>query len=84
VQRYGALIDQEGSRLTGLVAQVLDFAGIASGSRPYVFEPVSLARVVDDVLTDLRLVLEQSGLAVTKDVPAELPELRAMPRRCAA
>jgi signal transduction histidine kinase len=76
VQRYGSLIEQEGSRLTGLVAQVLDFAGIESGSRPYAFEPVSLSRVVDDVLTDLRLVLEQCGLAVTKDVPAELPELR--------
>jgi signal transduction histidine kinase len=75
VQRYGTLIEHEGSRLTGLVAQVLDFAGIQSGSRPYVSEPVSLARVVDDVLADLGLVLEQSGLTVSKDVPAALPEL---------
>jgi signal transduction histidine kinase len=77
VQRYGSLIEQEGTRLTGLVAQVLDFAGIQSASRPYAAEPVSLARVVDDVLADLGLVLEQSGLAVSKDVPAELPELLA-------
>ena len=54
---------------------MLDFAGIQSGSKPYASEPVSLARVVDDVLADLGLVLEQSGLAVSKDVPAELPEL---------
>lgn len=75
VQRYGSLIEQEGRRLTGLVAQVLDFAGIESSSRPYAAEPVSLSRVVDDVLADLRLVLEQSGLVVTKDVPEDLPEL---------
>jgi hypothetical protein len=50
---------------------VLDFADVQSGSRPYVAEPVSLPRAVDDVLADLGLVLEQSGLAVSKDLPAE-------------
>ena len=49
MRRYGGLIEKEGSRLTSLVAQVLDFAGIESGSRAYATEPVALARLVDDV-----------------------------------
>ena len=75
VRRYGGLIEQEGSRLTSLVAQVLDFAGIESGSRPYAAEPVALGRVVDDVVQDMRLVLEQGGLTLTKDVAPGLPDV---------
>lgn len=75
VRRYGGLIEKEGSRLSSLVAQVLDFAGIESGSRAYAAEPVALARVVDDVVQDMHLVLEQGGLAVTRDVAAGLPDV---------
>ncbi len=76
VRRYGGLIEHEGRRLTALVAQVLDFAGIDSGSRAYADEPVSLVRVVEDVLGDLSLVLEQSGLEVSTDLAPDLPEVR--------
>ncbi len=76
VRRYGASIEQQGRRLTGLVAQVLDFAGIESMSRAYASEPVSLPRLVDDALAELHLVLEQAGLVVLKVIPADLPELR--------
>ncbi len=75
VRRYGGLIEKEGSRLGSLVAQVLDFAGIASASRAYTAEPVALGRVVDDVVQDMRLVLEQGGLAVTREVAAGLPDV---------
>ena len=76
VRRYGDLIEKEGGRLTALVAQVLDFAGIESGSRAYAREPLSLATIVDDVLRDHRLVLEQSGIALERELPGDLPELR--------
>lgn len=72
VRRYGALIEREGSRLGALVSQVLDFAGIESGSRPYASDRVELGPVVDAVLADLRLVLQQAGLEVERDVPARL------------
>jgi signal transduction histidine kinase len=76
VRRYGALIDKEGGRLTALVAQVLDFAGIESGARPYAREPVSVAGLVGDVLRDNGLVLEQAGITVEREIPPDLPELR--------
>jgi hypothetical protein len=59
VRRYGGLIEKEGGRLTALVAQVLDFAGIQSGSR--VLLRLSIASLVDDVLRDHRLALDQAG-----------------------
>ncbi len=76
VRRYGDLIEKEGVRLTALVAQVLDFAGIESANRAHAREPLSLATLVDDVLRDHALVLQQAGLTLERDLPDELPELR--------
>lgn len=76
VRRYGQLIEREGGRLATLVAQALDFAGIASTSRAYASEPVALGPLVDEALGDLRFVLEQGGFAVEKDVPGDLPFVR--------
>jgi signal transduction histidine kinase len=75
VRRYGGLIEKEGGRLTALVAQVLDFAGIESGSRAYASEPLSVGTLVNDVLRDHRLVLEQAGMTVERDVAPALPEI---------
>jgi len=76
VRRYGALIEKEGGRLTALVAQVLDFAGIESGARGYAAEPVALASLVDDVLRDHALVLQQAGITLERDVADALPPVR--------
>ena len=76
VRRYGQLIEREGGRLAALVAQALDFAGIASSGRAYASEPVALGPLVDEALGDLRFVLEQGNFAVEKDVPADLPFVR--------
>jgi two-component system phosphate regulon sensor histidine kinase PhoR len=76
VRRYGDLIEKEGGRLTALVAQVLDFAGIESGSRAYAAEPLSLASLIDEVLHDHRLALEQAGITLEREVASDLPELR--------
>ena len=76
VRRYGGLIEKEGGRLTALVAQVLDFAGIESGSRAYASEPLSIAALVDEVLRDHHLALEQASMAVERDLPSDLPMLR--------
>jgi len=76
VRRYGGLIEKEGGRLTALVAQVLDFAGIEAGSRAYAAEPLAVAGLIDDVLRDHRLVLEEAGMTVEREVAPDLPEIR--------
>jgi two-component system, OmpR family, sensor histidine kinase SenX3 len=77
VRRYGDLIQKEGGRLTTLVAQVLDFAGIESGTSAYAPEPLPLAPLVERVVSDLALVFEESGMTVETDVSYELPPVRA-------
>ncbi len=72
-RRYGNLIQKESSRLSALVAQVLDFAGIESGSRAYSREPVPLGPLVRKVVGDLSLVLEQAGMRVEVDVADDVP-----------
>jgi signal transduction histidine kinase len=79
VRRYGDLIQKEGSRLTTLVAQVLDFAGIESGTRAFAPEPVALGPLVERVAGDVALVLEESGMALETDVPDDLPAVHADP-----
>jgi signal transduction histidine kinase len=76
VRRYGGLIEKESGRLGALVAQVLDFAGIESGNRAYAAEPLSVGGLVDEVLRDHRLVLDQAGMSVDRDVAPDLPEVR--------
>jgi signal transduction histidine kinase len=76
VRRYGGLIEKEGGRLTALVAQVLDFAGIESGSRAYASEPLSVGTLVEEVLRDHRLALEQGGITLERDLPPDLPQVR--------
>jgi signal transduction histidine kinase len=73
VQRYGVLIEREGRRLSGMVAKALELAGIQSGNRTYRPEPVDVAEVVDEALADCRWVLEERGVEVERDLPADLP-----------
>jgi two-component system, OmpR family, sensor histidine kinase SenX3 len=77
VRRYGTLIEREGSRLSALVAEALELAGIQSGSRVYRPEPVALAEVVGEALDASRWALQEGGFAVEEDVPADLPPVRA-------
>jgi signal transduction histidine kinase len=76
VKRYGALIESEGRRLSGMVAKALELAGIQSGNKTYRPEPVALGELVDEALSESRWVLGEKGIAVEKDVPADLPAVR--------
>jgi two-component system phosphate regulon sensor histidine kinase PhoR len=76
VQHYGEMIDQEGRRLAAIVAQVLDFAGIESGRRVYAADALALGPLVDEVVADLGLTLEQSGISLERELPPELPAVR--------
>lgn len=46
--RYGQLIVKESKRLTGMVGQVLDFAGLSSSPAPRVVAPVVIREVIDE------------------------------------
>jgi signal transduction histidine kinase len=77
VRRYGNLIEGEGRRLSNMVGQALEFAGIQSGRRVYHPQPVEPGEVVDGALKDCRWLLQEKRVEVEKDVEPGLPPVLA-------
>jgi signal transduction histidine kinase len=76
VKRYGALIESEGRRLSDMVGQVLDFAGIQSGRQAYTLQPTEVTEVVDGALHDCRWLLKERRARIERDIPAGLPPVQ--------
>jgi signal transduction histidine kinase len=79
VRSYGALIEQEGRRLTDMVSRVLAFAEIQSGQPTYRRQPVAVQPLIDSVLADGRWILEQRQFQVEAHVANDLPEVQGDP-----
>ena len=75
VKRYGALIESEGRRLSDMVGQALDFAGIQSGHRVYHPRPVDVGEIVDGALQDCRWLLQEKQIRVEREVEPALPSV---------
>ncbi len=71
VREYGALVDREGARLSSLVAQALELAGIESGTRAFHPEPLAVSEAIDRALGDAGPALSRAGLEVERDAAAE-------------
>ncbi|REJ78868.1 MAG: sensor histidine kinase [Acidobacteria bacterium] len=74
---YGTLIKREGRRLSGMVEQILEFAGARSGKRKYDLREVNISDVVQKALEDCRPQLEESGFEVEKQITEDLPSVMA-------
>lgn len=79
VRRYGNLIESEGRRLSDMVGQALELAGIQSGRRVYHPRPVEVRDIVDGALQDCRWLLQEKSIEVEKDVDRDLPLVLADP-----
>ena len=77
IKRYGSLIRDEGRRLTGMVEQVLEFAGAQSGKKTYELRPTELNRVIEDALAACHLQLVEGEFELEKQLPANLPMVKA-------
>jgi signal transduction histidine kinase len=73
VQRYGDLIRAEGRRLSEMVEQILEFAGIQSGQRGFAQQQVPIGPLVDEVLSSSRALLDDAHVRVEVDIPSDLP-----------
>jgi signal transduction histidine kinase len=73
IRRYGSVIRKEGRRLTEMVEQVLEFAGIGSGRQIYSLMPVDLNAVIDGVLTSIEPAAVSEGFTIEKRVADNLP-----------
>ena len=77
VRRYGSLIEREGRRLTDLVGQVLELAGIQSGRRVYEVRPEDVEALVEGALEDCRVLLDEKKVRVDREIPPDLPPVLA-------
>ena len=77
VKRYGDLIESEGRRLSDMVGQALELAGIQSGRRIYHPRPVEVEEIVDGALQDCRWALQEKRIEVERDVARDLSPVLA-------
>ena len=73
IRRYGELMRTEGRRLTEMVEQILEFAGIQSGQRGFALRSVGVAPLLHDIVSASSGLIERAGLVVDFDIPADLP-----------
>jgi signal transduction histidine kinase len=77
VSRYGNLIKGEGRKLSGMVEQILDFAGANSGRKKYNLAATNVSDAIEDALAECSPLIEEKGITVVKDISGELPEIIA-------
>ena len=73
IRNYGALVRDEGKRLSSMVEQILRFAGAESGRAPYTFAAVAVATLVQRALAESAL----EHIEVETYVEAGLPNVMA-------
>ena len=73
IRKYGDLVRNEGRRLTDMVEQILEFAGIDSGQRGFALSPVAVAPMLRDVIESRRSLLDAAGIQVDYDIADRLP-----------
>lgn len=83
-RRYGALIHDEGRRLTVMVEQALEFAGAQSGRQIYDMRATDVACVVEAALAACQAAFEKSGttirMRITPNLPLVLADAAALQR----
>jgi signal transduction histidine kinase len=73
VRKYGELVRSEGRRLTEMVEQILEFAGIHSGQRTLNVVPIKVDALIEGVLRGSATLIENAGLELQVDIPPDLP-----------
>jgi len=71
------IILQESERLTALINDVLDLSKIESGRIEYLFAPVCLRDIVDQVVNLFSRALENKGILLKVQIPQDLPYVYA-------
>jgi len=76
-KRYGELIDAEGRRLTDMVEQVLEYAGLSGNRRPPTSRPVDLGTLVTDVVNSSQSLPESQDITFDVRVDEHVPAVMA-------
>jgi signal transduction histidine kinase len=84
IRQYGDLVRTEGRRLTEMVEQILELAGIQSGQRGFALRAVRVEGLLQDIIASSAALIESAGmqvqLTVTDDLPPVLGDEHALRR----
>lgn len=72
-RQYGDLIETEGRRLTGMVEQVLEYAGLSGNRRPPAARPVDAGALVREEAEACTALCAPAGIELSVDVAPDLP-----------
>jgi len=75
--RFLGVIEEQARRLGRLLDDLLTLSNIELGQTRFSFEEVSLAAALDQVLPVLEERMKQKRLALVREIPPDLPTLRA-------
>jgi signal transduction histidine kinase len=73
VRQYGELVRREGVRLTELVEQILEFAGLQSGQRAVARHPVTVDAVLREAAAGAQSAAEAAGVHIELAIAERLP-----------
>jgi signal transduction histidine kinase/type II secretory pathway pseudopilin PulG len=76
-KRYGEMIDVEGRRLTDMVEQVLEYAGLSGNRRPAASRPVDVASLVHDVVNTSQSLPEAHEISFDVRIDDNVPPVMA-------
>ena len=74
-QKYGQLISREGKRLSDMVEQIMELAGIQSGKKEYQFQPISPKELIEHSLTGWRDTIASKEFTVSEKIDEHLPQI---------
>ena len=84
IRQYGQLVRREGLRLTDLVEQILEFAGLQSGQRTMTAGPVEIGKLLREVVATAEATAARGGQRSSSRSPTTCRPSPATSRRCAA
>ena len=75
-RNFSRIIINESQRLTRLITQVLDFQKIESGQMEWQMATVQLDAIIADAAAAMEQLIEDSGMALSVNLPDSAPEIR--------
>lgn len=80
-RNFLSIIVKESERLTRLINQILDFAKMESGNMDWRMKDMRPRAAIRDALDASRLMIDERNIAVSLDLPGDLPLVHADPDR---
>ena len=77
MQRYGQLIKKESHRLTDMVEQILELAGVLSHKKTFNPESVGVVEMIDEAIDTCSDAIIEKDFSVEKSLPSDLPLVQA-------